>query len=991
MSASKNPYVGPRAFQIGEQLYGRDWEALELRDLIVAKRIVLLHSPSGAGKTSLIQSGLAPLLARDGFQYTPPMRVGLDASPTLLEDLRQANVDAGAQNRYVLSVLTSLGRSPSKRQIASQEPAAVRLSASLLRTPRKGQGAEAPAREVLIFDQFEEILTLDSTDIGVKEDFFSQLSDVLHDTSLYALFAMREEYVASLEPYLRFIPGQFSKRFRIDLLTDEAALQAIQEPARAAGVTFTDSAARKLVNDLRQVLVQLPDGTPDKQPGPYVEPVQLQVTCKRIWEKLGEGEREINETHLDKIGDVDHALALYYAEQVEAVARKTGVRERIIRDWFTKYLITEQGFRGQVQQGTEQEQGLKLSVIRELINTYLVRQEKRRNVTWFELAHDRMVKPIQRNNERWAEENLTPLQRKAVAWQSAGRPPQEMLLRDGELAEAERWAKEYADEVTSVERDFLDASLKVRRADEIARKEESDRRTNLADLGWGVIFASDDPNAPALRAALKELLEHRRGQAARLSQDYYKEFAEKDGYKAGERAQEFLARHGAGAISSSPEKVPYYLLIVGDPEIIPFEFQYSLSTQYAVGRIHFSTLEEYAAYARSVVLSESGQFSLPREAAIFGPVTPGELATQLAFDKLVNPLVLRLEELQDWDVQPTLKEEATKARLRQLLGGDETPALLFTASHGMSFGSGSPQQFSHQGALLCRDWPGLAQWNGPVTEDFYFAADDIGDEARLLGTIAFFFAPYSAGTPRLQDFHPNTDEPRQEAPRSFISRLPQRLLGHPAGGALAVIGHVGAVWTTSFLEQVSSGLEVQVISTFLTTLNRLMRGHTVGSAMEPFSQRYMAHASQLSEDLRQVVFHNKTRTPELDLRLLTTLDARDYIIIGDPAVRLPVGSGPVITERPRIRPESRKSGRESKSKKLALDNLAAAGKPKAAPTSRRAERVMCNGLNAVTGGYLLPDTNVEQISAIAQGRLEALDATELKNWYEKYLQARILD
>ena len=57
-----NPYVGPRAFQTGEKLYGRDREVRELLDLLIAERIVLLFSPSGAGKSSLIQAGLAPLL-----------------------------------------------------------------------------------------------------------------------------------------------------------------------------------------------------------------------------------------------------------------------------------------------------------------------------------------------------------------------------------------------------------------------------------------------------------------------------------------------------------------------------------------------------------------------------------------------------------------------------------------------------------------------------------------------------------------------------------------------------------------------------------------------------------------------------------------------------------------------------------------------------------------------------------------------------------------
>lgn len=46
---STNPYVGPRAFRVGENLPARAREQRELTDLVIAERIVLLHAPSGAG------------------------------------------------------------------------------------------------------------------------------------------------------------------------------------------------------------------------------------------------------------------------------------------------------------------------------------------------------------------------------------------------------------------------------------------------------------------------------------------------------------------------------------------------------------------------------------------------------------------------------------------------------------------------------------------------------------------------------------------------------------------------------------------------------------------------------------------------------------------------------------------------------------------------------------------------------------------------------
>ena len=98
-SYTQNPYVGPRPFQTGETLYGRDREILELLDLLIAERIVLLYSPSGAGKTSLIQAGLLPELEEEDFQPLPVMRVSLEPPP------EQANDLPSGVNRYVLSAL----------------------------------------------------------------------------------------------------------------------------------------------------------------------------------------------------------------------------------------------------------------------------------------------------------------------------------------------------------------------------------------------------------------------------------------------------------------------------------------------------------------------------------------------------------------------------------------------------------------------------------------------------------------------------------------------------------------------------------------------------------------------------------------------------------------------------------------------------------------------------------------------------------------------
>ncbi len=427
-TARPNPYVGPRAFRTGEALYGREREVMDLLNVLIAQRIVLLYSPSGAGKTSLVQAALIPALEREEFRVLPVMRVNLHP------DLTAAN-DGSPPNRYVYSALLSLEESlPVEQRVPAAELAGMGLADYLDRLDQRTthEGAE-PAPVVLIFDQFEEILTVDPTDRPVKEAFFAQVGAALRKRHRWALFSLREDYVAGLDPYLRPIPTRGGTTFRLDLLEAEAAAVAIQEPARRAGIDFTDAAATKLVADLSRVRMQQ-DGGMVEQPGQYVEPVQLQVVCLRLWEKLN-GAREIVPADVEDAGDIDGALAGYYAERVKAIAAETGASERAIREWFGDHLITKQGIRGQVLHEAGESHGLDNRVIGALVDAHLVRAEKRRGVIWFELAHDRLIEPVRTDNAAWFQANLSVLQREAELWVDHDRPT-DLLLTGVVLKEA---------------------------------------------------------------------------------------------------------------------------------------------------------------------------------------------------------------------------------------------------------------------------------------------------------------------------------------------------------------------------------------------------------------------------------------------------------------------------------------------------------------------------------------------------------------------------
>jgi hypothetical protein len=383
---------------------------------------------------------------------------------------------------------------------------------------------------------------------------------------------------------------------------------------------------------------------------------------------------------------------------------------------------------------------------------------------------------------------------------------------------------------------------------------EGEDPDDLAQAGWAVVFpfarkgSEAATNQVAIREALGPLLALRRTQAARREDRRYRECVGPDAYRPGETKQQFLARMGAGPGAVDPAKFPYYVLLVASPEELPYRVQYQLDVQYAVGRIHFDTLEEYARYAANVVEAEIRPRPVTRTAALWGVENPDDRATHASAHHLVAPLAdyLKRDQADRWQVTRFIGEHATKARLTSLLGA-EAPSLLVTASHGIGFPLGDPRQRSDQGALVCQDWSG--PHSNSLTPDHYFTGDDIAADADLRGLVGFHFACFGAGTPKYDDFTRRGDGPAlvDIAPHAFIARLPQRMLGR-ASGELACIGHVDRAWASSFLQADprQSGAVTAQRAVFESALKRLMEGRRVGHAMDYFDLRYAELASDLA-------------------------------------------------------------------------------------------------------------------------------------------------
>ncbi|WP_423222504.1 hypothetical protein [Candidatus Amarolinea aalborgensis] len=549
-----NPYVGPRTFTEQEErfFFGREREARDLTARIVSERLLLFYAQSGAGKSSLLHARIIPKLRdEERFQVLPVGRVSGELPAGV------ATVD----NVYAFNLMTSVDQSDTQ----PERLAGVRLSDFLARLAREtvvaadGQRSwrwvykpeivvERPAadaagfgelsraaprgpRFVLLIDQFEEIITSHPGRWQEREAFFRQLNQaLLDDPNLWVALTLREDYVAALDPYAELTFNRLRARFYMERMGVAAALDAVRQPAELGGRPFAPDVAERLVDDLRQVRVP---GQQNTIAGQYVEPVQLQVVCYQLWERLQQARNPesasriisadaITFDDLAAAGDVNQALAQFYEETLavalaDGEVQRAGVTERGLRTWFDKELITEAGTRGLVHQGENETGGLPNSVVRALQRRFLVRAEARSGDAWIELVHDRFVEPIRAANRAWLLKNQNPLTQPAAAWQQAGKPTGK-LATGGRLKEFQALAKAHPDDFSDLEQAFVAASAEAERAAAARRQ----RRFVMAAIGLTVLFAllATVALVSALRATRdREIARDQRDKAGTAAQD----------------------------------------------------------------------------------------------------------------------------------------------------------------------------------------------------------------------------------------------------------------------------------------------------------------------------------------------------------------------------------------------------------------------------------------------------------------------------------------
>ncbi len=465
-----NPYIGPRPFERedGINFFGRTRETRDLLSLIMAERVVLFYAQSGAGKTSLLNTQIIPALENEGFFVLPVARVGSDLPPGLREKT--------VKNIFVFSVWMGLMGKETPLSTLTGTTLSAAINSWMVQAPPDEDGNPRPP--ILILDQFEEILTTHRDRWQDARGFFEQLADALDkNPKLGIALAMREDHVAGLDPYAPLLPRRLKARFRMEQLKVDGALEAVKKPAQNAGHPFAEGVAEKLVDDLRRVRVVKGTGEQEQDQsvlGPYIEPVQLQVVCRRLWENLPDRQigNRITAEDVEQFGNVDRALTDFYEgtlhqvlEQAKPLSEAQGwkVRESQLRRWFGKQLITPMQTRGLVMRGSNDTGDLPNPIVDLLETHHLIRADVRAGARWYEISHDRLVEPILRSNADWEQTGQSPLHRAAQRWWDAGKNP-DFLYRGDVLKKGREYAEAHREACEPIDFEFLTESQKAQAA-----------------------------------------------------------------------------------------------------------------------------------------------------------------------------------------------------------------------------------------------------------------------------------------------------------------------------------------------------------------------------------------------------------------------------------------------------------------------------------------------------------------------------------------------
>ena len=285
---ARKPYKGlvPYSEEDWPFFFGRETEREIIANNLLASRLTLLYGPSGVGKSSVLQAGVA----RDLRELAKKNKREIGAPEFAVVLLRSWQDDPVVKLAELIeqAVTEALGREfeplpPSRSLTEILTVWSERLDGDLL----------------IILDQFEEYFSHHPEEDGAGA-FDVEFPRAIKNPNLHVRFliSIREDALAKLDRFKRHIPNLFSNYIRIKHLDGAAARAAIVKPIDRYNDLYATAGRRFSVEDslvdavLEQPGIKNDDQDRSSEPGKEVFEAEarigapyLQLVMGRIWDE----------------------------------------------------------------------------------------------------------------------------------------------------------------------------------------------------------------------------------------------------------------------------------------------------------------------------------------------------------------------------------------------------------------------------------------------------------------------------------------------------------------------------------------------------------------------------------------------------------------------------------------------------------------------------------------------------------------------------------
>ena len=322
-TSRSNPFPGLRPFtpEESELFFGREKESGEVFSKLLKNRFITVTGASGSGKSSLVYSGILPMIKEMGRKESSPWRIiifrpGNSPFESLARAMHEDIAETGLKEVSVETLLSDLYRESDG------------ISTALKKHVIRGY-----EKVLLVIDQFEELFRYRTSDTGGTYgtdtgEFIENLVNAvtLIDSRIFTIITMRADFMGECAYYQGLTQLINRSNFLIPRMERENYRQVIEGPAKYCGISVDPSFVETLLDDLDDQTDQLP---------------VLQHALMRTWNYwyvLKDTDRPMGYAEYDSIGTMRNAMSRH-ADEAYGELDKRG--REICRRMFRA--ITEKG------------------------------------------------------------------------------------------------------------------------------------------------------------------------------------------------------------------------------------------------------------------------------------------------------------------------------------------------------------------------------------------------------------------------------------------------------------------------------------------------------------------------------------------------------------------------------------------------------------------------------------------------------------------------